>query len=40
MARNAIDEASGRLRQHRYVLHDRDNESSAAEFRKTLQQEV
>jgi len=24
MARNAIDEASGYLRQHRYLLHDRD----------------
>ena len=35
MARNAIDEASGRLRQHRYVLHDRDTKF-CAEFRKTL----
>ena len=35
MARNAIDEASGRLRQHRYVLHDRDTKFST-EFRKTL----
>src|SRR5262249_35748365 len=25
MARNAIDETSGNLRQHRYVLHDRDS---------------
>jgi transposase InsO family protein len=35
MARNAIDEESGRLRQHRYVLHDRDTKF-CAEFRKTL----
>ena len=35
MARNAIDEESGRLRRHRYVLHDRDTKF-CAEFRKTL----
>jgi transposase InsO family protein len=35
MARNAIDEASGRLRQHRYVLHDHDTKF-CTEFRKTL----
>ena len=35
MARNAIDEESGRLRQHRYVLHDRDTKF-CAELRKTL----
>src|SRR5918995_901203 len=35
MARNAIDEESGCLRQHRYVLHDRDAKF-CAEFRDTL----
>jgi hypothetical protein len=25
MARNAVDEESGYLRRHRYVLHDRDS---------------
>ena len=35
MARNAIDEESGCLRQHRYVLHDRDAKF-CAEFRNTL----
>ncbi len=35
MARNAIDEESGCLRQHRYVLHDRDTKF-CAEFRETL----
>ena len=35
MARNAIDEESGYLRQHRYVLHDRDTKF-CAEFRETL----
>jgi hypothetical protein len=30
MARNAVDEASGHLRQHRYVLHDRDTKFSAS----------
>ncbi len=33
--RNAIDEAFGCLRQHRYVLHDRDTKF-CAEFRETL----
>ena len=35
MARNAIDEASGHLRQLRYVLHDRDTKFCAS-FRETL----
>jgi putative transposase len=35
IARNAIDEQSGYLRQHRYVLHDRDTKF-CAEFRNTL----
>ena len=35
MARNAIDEESGYLRQHRYVLHDRDTKF-CPEFRETL----
>jgi transposase InsO family protein len=35
IARNAIDEQSGCLRQHRYVLHDRDT-MFCAEFRETL----
>ena len=35
MARNAMDEACGCLRQHRYVLHDRDTKFGA-EFRETL----
>jgi putative transposase len=35
IARNAIDEQSGYLRQHRYVLHDRDRKF-CAEFRETL----
>ena len=35
MARNAVDEESGYLRQHRYVLHDRDTKF-CADFRKTL----
>ena len=35
MARNAIDEASGHLRQHRYVLHDRDAKFCAS-FRSLL----
>src|SRR5262249_50614560 len=35
MARNAVDEESGYLRQHRYVLHDRDAKF-CADFRKTL----
>ena len=35
MARNAIDQESGHLRQHRYVLHDRDAKF-CAEFRETL----
>jgi putative transposase len=30
MARNAIDEASGYLRQHRYLLHDRDTKFCAS----------
>jgi transposase len=30
MARNAIDEASGHLRKHRYVLHDRDTKFCAS----------
>jgi hypothetical protein len=35
MARNAVDEESGHLRRHRYVLHDRDSKF-CADFRKTL----
>ena len=35
IARNAIDEESGCLRQHQYVLHDRDTKF-CAEFRETL----
>jgi putative transposase len=35
MARNATDGACGCLRQHRYVLHDRDSKFGA-EFRETL----
>jgi transposase InsO family protein len=35
MGRNATDEACGCLRQHRYVLHDRDSKFGA-EFRETL----
>ena len=35
MARNAVDEESGYLRRHRYVLHDRDAKL-CADFRKTL----
>jgi transposase InsO family protein len=35
MARNAVDEESGYLRHHRYVLHDRDAKF-CADFRKTL----
>jgi putative transposase len=35
IARNAVDEDSGYLRRHRYVLHDRDTKF-CAEFRKTL----
>jgi transposase InsO family protein len=35
IARNAVDEESGYLRQHRYVLHDRDTKF-CADFRKTL----
>ncbi len=35
MARNAVDEESGYLRRHRYVLHDRDTKF-CAEFRQTL----
>ena len=35
MARNAIDETSGHLRQHQYVLHDRDAKFCAS-FRATL----
>ena len=35
MARNAVDEESGYLRQQRYVLHDRDTKF-CADFRKTL----
>jgi putative transposase len=35
IARKAIDEQSGYLRQHRYVLHDRDTKF-CAEFRETL----
>lgn len=30
MARNAVDEVSGHLRQQRYVLHDRDTKFCAA----------
>jgi transposase InsO family protein len=36
MARNATDEASGHLRQHRYVLHDRDTKFCAS-FRSMLE---
>jgi putative transposase len=36
MARNAIDEASGYLRQHQYVLHDRDTKFCAS-FRAILE---
>jgi transposase InsO family protein len=35
MARNAIDEASGHLRQYRYLLHDRDTKFCTS-FRATL----
>jgi len=35
MARNGVDEESGYLCRHRYVLHDRDTKF-CAEFRKTL----
>ncbi len=35
IARNAVDEESGYLRRHRYVLHDRDTKF-CADFRKTL----
>ena len=35
MARNAVDEDSGYLNRHRYVLHDRDAKF-CAEFRTTL----
>src|SRR5690242_6450273 len=35
MGRNATDEAGGCLRQHRYVLHDRDSKF-CTEFRETL----
>ena len=35
MARNAVDEDSGYLRQHRYVLHDRDTKFCAS-FRALL----
>ena len=35
MARNAVDEESGYLRGHRYVLHDRDTKF-CAEFHQTL----
>jgi len=35
MGRNATDEACGCLRQHRYVLHDRDSKF-CTEFRETL----
>ena len=35
MARNAVDEESGYLRHHRYVLHDRDTKFCAS-FRATL----
>ena len=35
MARNAVDEESGYLRRHRYVLHDRDTKF-CAEFRESL----
>jgi len=35
MARNAVDEDSGYLNRHRYVLHDRDTKF-CAEFRRTL----
>ena len=36
IARNAVDEDSGHLNRHRYVLHDADTKF-CAEFRKTLQ---
>jgi putative transposase len=36
MARNAIDETQGYLRQHRYVLHDRDTKFCAS-FRAILE---
>jgi len=35
MARNAVDEDSGHLRRHRYVLHDGDAKF-CADFRKTV----
>jgi hypothetical protein len=35
MARKAVDEESGYLRRHRYVLHDRDTKF-CVEFRQTL----
>jgi putative transposase len=35
MGRNAIDETCGYLRQHRYVIHDRDTKF-CQEFRETL----
>jgi hypothetical protein len=35
MARNAVDEESGYLRRHSYVLHDRDTKF-CADFRNTL----
>jgi transposase InsO family protein len=35
MGRNATDDACGCLRQHRYVLHDRDSKF-CTEFRETL----
>jgi hypothetical protein len=35
MARSAVDEESGYLRHHGYVLHDRDAKFGA-EFRETL----
>jgi hypothetical protein len=35
MARNAVDEASGYLRRHGYVLHDRDTKF-CVEFREAL----
>ena len=38
MARNAVDEESGYLRPHRYVLHDRDTKF-CADFRKTRSEE-
>jgi len=36
MARNAIDEGSGYLRQHRYVLHDRDTKFCASSLRRAI----